>query len=164
MTASETIGEPKSLSKKSFAQLMGVTPGRVSQYIGKGLPVEPDDKIDVARGKLWIKENVSPTRSAAQSLQDSLPFAAQPDAAAEAVRLKKEQADQVALRNQQLRGELVPAVDVERAWANVLRQVRSGVLAVPSRLRQVLPHLTAHDVATIDAELRHVLEDLANAQ
>lgn len=158
------IGEPKSLRKKDFAKLMNVSPGRVSQFIAKGLPVDEDDRIDVAAGKLWIRENVSPTRSAAQSRQSDLPFAAQPDAAAEAVRLKKEQADHAELKNQMLRKELVEAVLVERAWANVLRQVRSGVLAVPSRLRQVLPHLTAHDVATIDAELRHVLEDLANAQ
>lgn len=157
------LGEPKSLRKKSFAQLVGVSPGRISQYITAGMPVGDDGRIDVAAGKLWIKEHVSPTRSAAQSLQNDLPFAAQPDAAAEAVRLKKEQADHVKLKNQMLRKELVEATEVERAWANVLRQVRSGVLAVPSRLRQVLPHLTAHDVATIDAELRHVLKDLADA-
>lgn len=163
-SSGQMIGEPKSLGKKAFGELVGVSAGRVSQMITKGLPVEPDGRINVAAGKLWIKENVSPTRSAAQSLQSDLPFAAQPDAAAEAVRLKKEQADHAELKNQMLRKELVEAVAVERAWANVLRQVRSGVLAVPSRLRQVLPHLTAHDVATIDAELRHVLEDLANAQ
>ncbi|MGB3389719.1 MAG: DNA packaging protein [Pseudaminobacter sp.] len=164
MTACDAIGPLRSLRKKAFAELVGVSPGRVSQMIAQGLPVEPNGRIDIAAGKLWIKENVSPTRSAAQSLQSDLPVAAQPDAAAEAVRLKKEQADHAELKNKMLRKELVEAVAVERAWANVLRQVRSGVLAVPSRLRQVLPHLTAHDVATIDAELRHVLEDLANAQ
>lgn len=164
MPTAEMIGEPKSLGKKAFGELVGVSPGRVSQMITKGLPVESDGRISIAAGKLWIKENVSPTRSAAQSLQSDLPFAAQPDAAAEAVRLKKEQADHAELKNQMLRKELVEAVAVERAWANVLRQVRSGVLAVPSRLRQVLPHLTAHDIVTIDAELRHVLEDLADAQ
>jgi phage terminase Nu1 subunit (DNA packaging protein) len=162
-TLDGAIGPPKSLRKKAFAELVGLSPGRISQYITAGLPVDPDGRIDVAAGKLWIRENVSPTRSAAQSLQSDLPFAAQPDASAEAVRLKKEQADHAALKNQQLRAELVPAADVERAWSGILRQVRSGVLAVPSRVRQQLPHLTTHDIATFDAEIRRALEDLANA-
>jgi phage terminase Nu1 subunit (DNA packaging protein) len=162
-TAGETIGAPKTLRKIAFAKHVGVTPGRVSQYIKEGMPVEPDGRIDVARGEQWIKANVSPTRSAAQSAQSDLPFAAQRDAAEERIRLVREQADREALKNQRLRGELVPAADVERAWSNILRQVRSAVLAVPSRVRQQLPHLTAHDIATFDAEIRRALEDLANA-
>ncbi|MGC9445841.1 AAA family ATPase [Cereibacter johrii] len=44
---------------------------------------------------------------------------------AERARLAKEQADAQALKNAALRGELVPASDVERAWADTLRKVRS---------------------------------------
>jgi phage terminase Nu1 subunit (DNA packaging protein) len=35
----------------------------------------------------------------------------------------------------------------------VLRTVRAGVLAVPSRCAKPLPHLTAHDVTEIDCEI-----------
>ena len=33
----------------------------------------------------------------------------------------------------------------------------AGMLAVPTRVSQRLPHLTPHDVAEIDAEVRAVL-------
>lgn len=161
---SETIRAPERVRKTAFAKLVGISPGRVSQMITAGLPVEADGRIDVAKGKAWIRENVSASRSAAQSPQADLPFAAQPDAASERLRLIKEQADHAALKNAALRRELVPAAEVEREWAGMLRQVRAGVLAVPSRLRQMLPGLTAAEVEAIDAELRRVLEELAHAQ
>lgn len=80
----------------------------------------------------------------------------------ERARLAREQADAVALKNAALRGELVPAADVSREWFEVLRKVRAGVLAVPSRVRAALPQLTAAEVAVLDAEIRATLEGLAN--
>lgn len=162
--AGDMISEPRAVSKKAFAELANISQGRVSQLIKLGLPVEPDGRIDVARGKLWIKGNISPTRSAAQSDQTDLPFAAEKDAADERLRLVREQADAIALKNQQSRRELIPATEVEREWANVLRTVRASILAVPPRLRQTMPHLTAHDIAALDSELRQALEDLANGK
>lgn len=163
MHGSEVIQAPGRLRKSAFAKLVKVSPGRVSQMIRDGLPVEADGRIDVAQGKLWIQGNVSPTRSAAQSRQADLPFAATPDAASERLRLVKEQADHAALKNAALRRDLLPAAEVEREWVGIMRQVRAGVLAVPSRLRQVLPHLSTTDVEAISAELRRALEDLAHA-
>jgi len=81
---------------------------------------------------------------------------------AERARLAKEQADAQALKNAALRRDLVPAADVEREWSDTLRQLRSKILALPSRLRQSLVHLTAADVAAIDGELRRTLEELAH--
>ena len=52
----------ETLSKKGFAELIGVSPGRVSQLIAAGLPVEPNGRIHVARGKAWIDANVDPNR------------------------------------------------------------------------------------------------------
>lgn len=158
------ISEPKEVAKSTFARLVNVTPGRVSQLIKQGLPVEPSGKIDVAAGKLWIKANVCPTRSAAQSLQGDLPFAAQLDAAAEHARLAKERADTQALKNAQLRRELVPAAEVERAWAGEWRALRSSLLALPSRMRQVLPHLSSEDIDAIDRELRGMLMEFGNGE
>jgi phage terminase Nu1 subunit (DNA packaging protein) len=81
---------------------------------------------------------------------------------AERARLAREQADAQALKNATIRGELVPAADVERAWGDVLRQVRSRILAVPSRLRQSL-HLQPDVASEIDRELRDALTELGNA-
>jgi phage terminase Nu1 subunit (DNA packaging protein) len=57
---------------------------------------------------------------------------------------------------------MVRAADVEREWANVLRDVRSTMLSVPSRVGSKLAHLSAHDVAEIDSEIKAALEGLAN--
>ena len=81
----------------------------------------------------------------------------------ERARLAHEQADAQALKNAVLRGEYVPASEVERAWGDTLRALRSRLLAVPSRLRQSMQHLTTSDVTMIDRELRDALQELGNA-
>ena len=45
-------------------------------------------------------------------------------------------------------------------WSCVLRTVRAGMLAVPSRAAQRLPHLSAQDVATINAKVRQALAEI----
>jgi phage terminase Nu1 subunit (DNA packaging protein) len=58
------------------------------------------------------------------------------------------------------RGELVEAAAVEAERSGVLRTVRAGMLAVPSRAAQRLPHLTAHDMGVIDGEIRDALAEI----
>lgn len=72
----------------------------------------------------------------------------------------REQADALALKNAAARGELLEAAAVAAEWSGVLREVRAGMLAVPSRAAQRLQHLTPHDIAEIDAEVRAVLTEL----
>src|SRR5215204_927230 len=60
-------------------------------------------------------------------------------AAAERGRLAAAQADLVALKVARQRGELLDAKAVEAEWTDVLRTVRSGLLAVPSRVGARLP-------------------------
>lgn len=80
----------------------------------------------------------------------------------ERARLAKEQADAQAMKNAALRGDLVAAAKVTQEWADVLRKVRAAMLAVSSRLRSALPHLTAADAAIIDREIRDSLTELAH--
>jgi terminase small subunit / prophage DNA-packing protein len=85
-------------------------------------------------------------------------------ATAERARLAKAQADAQELKNATLRGAMLDAGAVESEWSSILRTVRAGMLAVPSRAAQRLPHLTAHDVAEIDHEVRAVLTEIGGAQ
>ncbi|KFI28171.1 DNA packaging protein [Paenirhodobacter enshiensis] len=78
-------------------------------------------------------------------------------------RLAREKADEAERRNAVARAELVAASDVLRGWTEILRQVRSRILAVPSRIRSTLPHLDATEIEALDRELRTALEDLAHA-
>jgi phage terminase Nu1 subunit (DNA packaging protein) len=63
----------------------------------------------------------------------------------------------------QQQGRLLDADAVEAEWSSILRGVRAGMLAVPSRVAQRLLHLTAHDVAEIDAEVRATLSEVGEA-
>ena len=85
-----------------------------------------------------------------------------PELRAEKLRLAKEQADKLEIANAESRGELVSAKSVESMWTAILRDVRAGMLAVPGRLQSKLSHLTAHDVRTIEAEIKSALKELAD--
>lgn len=54
------------LSKRGFGELIGVSPGRVSQMIADGLPVEPNGRIAIAKGKAWVAANVDQNRRRAR--------------------------------------------------------------------------------------------------
>ena len=76
--------------------------------------------------------------------------------------LTRAQREAQEFKNQIAQGEFVKADEVEHVWSDFLRNLRSRVMAVPSRVRQIIPTLTAHDAALIDRELRDVLTGLAN--
>jgi hypothetical protein len=58
--------------------------------------------------------------------------------------------EKLEIANAKGRGQLLPAAKVEKEWASVLRGVR-GRCSRSSRVQKKLPHLSAHDVAAIDA-------------
>lgn len=76
-------------------------------------------------------------------------------------RLASAQADLAELKAAEKRGELLAAAEVTAAWSAVLRSVRSGLLAVPSRIGARLPHLDAIDIAAIEREIRDALTEIA---
>jgi phage terminase Nu1 subunit (DNA packaging protein) len=76
-------------------------------------------------------------------------------------RLASAQADLAELKAAEKRGELLAAAEVTAAWSAVLRSVRSGLLAVPSRIGARLPHLDAIGIAAIEREIRDALTEIA---
>jgi terminase small subunit / prophage DNA-packing protein len=79
-------------------------------------------------------------------------------------RLARAQASLTELKAAKMRGELLDAAEVERTWAGVLRGVRAGMLAVPSRIGARLPHLDVTDLDTIDREVRAALIEIAASE
>jgi len=59
-------------------------------------------------------------------------------------------------------GRLIPAAAAERAWAGAMVQMRARLLAVPTDVAQLLPHLTKHDLAMIDRALRDAMTDASS--
>jgi len=84
------------------------------------------------------------------------------DLTAERARLAKEQADAQELKNAISRGEVLQTADVEREWSDILARVRSGMLAVTSRIRFRISTIDATQAAIIDAEIRQALEALSD--
>jgi phage terminase Nu1 subunit (DNA packaging protein) len=143
------------VSGKDLALAFGVTDRSIRDFADRGIITK------IGRGKYKLLESVrlytEHLRGVASGRggEDGVL-----DLTAERARHAKEQADNVALKNAALRRDLVPVVDVEREWITVGRQIRSGVMAVPSRVRQSLPHLTAFDADVIDREIRSALTGL----
>lgn len=142
------------VSTAELATLLGVTTRQIQLWAKEGIAVR------VEAGKF----------DAAKSVQNRIEQAGKKAPAAtaktgldrEKTRLAKEQADAQRLKNQILRNEMLPRAEVEREWSEIMRLVRTGVLACTSRIRNQLPHMTAHDGQVIDRELRGALSALAD--
>ncbi|WP_274626563.1 hypothetical protein [Arvimicrobium flavum] len=142
------------MSTAQLAGLLGVTERRVNQLATEGITVRSSPgKYDAAASVQNYIAHVS-ARAEAKSAATTLET--------ERARLAKEQADGQALKNQITRREVVPAAEVERAWVDLANQLRSGVLALPSRILQAIPHLQPDELAEIDREVRDVLRELAD--
>lgn len=150
----EYVHGPEMVSAAVLAEWLGLTPNRVSTLARDGILPRGDD-------------NLFPLRASVRAYADharagALGRRADVDLTAQKLRLATENADKLALQNAKARGDLASLTDVERAWAGILRDVRAALLALPSRAAARLGHLSAHDVKTLDSEVRAVLEELSN--
>jgi len=65
------------------------------------------------------------------------------------------------LKNQKMLGDLISVSDAQTAWGRFATVVKSSVLAIPSRARALIPHLTAHDGQTLRQLCTDVLVEAA---
>lgn len=80
--------------------------------------------------------------------------------ALESAREKHWKAKLAELEFRERESELVEARLVEEQLASSYAQARTKLLGVPSRARQLLPHLTAADLMVLEDLVRQALEDL----
>lgn len=144
---------------KDLCDLLGLSPAGLADLKKRGFAVHvAHDAYDL---EATVRAYVRHLRSMAAGWGDDDQPTGSSGLTAERTRLAKEQADAQAIKNARARGDLVEAVDVERRWQDILRQVRSRILAVPSRLvsnQSLLPE----DTAALDRELREALTELGN--
>ena len=145
--------EPEGVTAGKLAEWLGLTANRVSALAREGVIPRNADKRFPLRAA--VKAYCENARAGATGRRGDT------ELAAEKLRLAKENADKLAFQNARARGELIAAAEVEREWAGVLRDVRAAFLALPSRAAGKLGHLTPHDLAALDAEVRDVLMELA---
>jgi hypothetical protein len=51
------------LTKTAFAKHLGVSPGRISQYIRAGMPVRWNGRVNTAKAECWIRSRIHTTRN-----------------------------------------------------------------------------------------------------
>jgi terminase small subunit / prophage DNA-packing protein len=146
------------VSAAVIGQLIGVSARRVTQLRDEGIiPAGPRGKFILGQAVRAYCAHMRPASGghAAGGSKSTGPA----DLAEEKARLTKAQADLAEMKLDAARGVLVPAADVDREWRNVLAAVRSRLLAVPSRLRQVMDAEAAREA---DVEIRAALNELGN--
>lgn len=153
---------PPSLSKSDFAREMGVTPGRISQLIARGLPVMANGRIDPEAGREWYATNVDPSRRRAAVAVGEL--------GSRPVSIKEEiEAERLAharMKRQHLEKALVDRHTAEAAIFARARAERDAHLGWVLRIAPLLAGQIGGDPATIFAflerEMRTHLAALAD--
>lgn len=149
--------DDRPVSISELAGVLGVNKRKLQNFVDRGVLVA------VTRGKYPLGKSI---RDYCEALRETAAnrdhFRVGSGLAAERERETRERADALALKNAAARGEMLRAMDVEAQWADILRMVRSGMLALPSRVQQRLGHLTTHDLAILDREIRDTLEELSD--
>ena len=149
----------ETVSKKGFAEMIGVSPGRVSQMIEAGLPVEPNGRISVKKGSAWVDANIDSNRRRAVVPGDA--GAPQPRTA----RAQRDAAEAVIaqLKAEKLAGNLVDRRMALRVVESRARLERDSWIAWCNRAAPALATATNADIAIVIAELdRLVREQLAS--
>lgn len=142
------------MKQAALAALMGLSTRRISQLSGEGIAVRVGPgTFDAA---VTIQNYIRHVTGKAGSRESNL------DLNAEKARLAKEQADGQAMKNAQLRGELVEADAVAQEWEGIIADVRSAMLAIPGRIRRRAGGaLDAAAISLVDHEIREALTALA---
>lgn len=149
---------PGVVSAADLGEWLGLSAPRVSALAREGrIPRRPDGRYDLKAAVRGYTESL-------RRKSGSSALAQNPALNAERIKLAAASARKVELQNLKTQGELLAAGDVERQWAGILRDVRAGVLAAPSRIGSRLPHLSPHDVTEIARELAAVLSELAEGE
>ena len=157
VTSAPAIASGALISEGELAHLLDLTDRRVRDLAKSGVISR------VGRGPSAFDRSEA-VRSYCRWIRDKAQrgVAVNDELKAEKIRQAREAADKLAIQNAVSRGEMVAASAVEFVWSNVLREVRSMLLAVPSRCGASLPHLTTHDVRAIDGEIKSALRGLAD--
>ena len=141
------------LTTAQLALLLGLTTRRVNQLAEEGLVVRlGHGEFD---GPASIQAYVEQAANRGKDKEVQI------DKEREEARLKKEQADTQELKNAKLRKELLPVSEVSRVWSEQIASIRSGLLAVVSRVRQRIS-LSVEDAVVLDEEIRDAMTKLAD--
>jgi phage terminase Nu1 subunit (DNA packaging protein) len=144
--------KPEIVGTTRLAKLLGITDRRIQQLVTEGvLEKEGRGRYDLAKTfQRYIQYSVDQVR-ARQSTGTKLE---------EETRLLKERADQVAMENDRLRGELIPRGEVRITWEHLVTASRTRLLAIPSQIKTKWPDTDMAMVLGVEEWIRQCLEEL----
>lgn len=147
---------PSELTRAQLCKLLDISPQALDKLERKGACEK------IARGKYSIGvvaqlyHRMSEGAAGRRGDDDTVDLAKERGLLARAQREGHEQ------KNAITRGELLEAKAVENRWASILSAIRARMLALPTDIAQLLPHLTRHDVEVIDRAIRDALNEAAD--
>jgi phage terminase Nu1 subunit (DNA packaging protein) len=142
------------------ANALRVTPRRVQQLVGEGMPRDGRGRYDLAKCMLWYIRYLQDALSAKEGGTGADTITA--TLRAERRRLLKAQADSAELDLSQKRGQLVPVDKFYSSMSSVIIAARQQLLAMPAN---IAAHLEGEDRTVIqrrlDEFIRGVLTSMA---
>jgi terminase small subunit / prophage DNA-packing protein len=145
-------------SARELARLFGVQPRAIQALAAKGAVVRATHgrylrDASILAYVMHLRESAA-GRLTREGGEDALNASAD---------LKREQAALARARRRILENEVIDIARIQPTWTRMARVVRASVMAVPSRCRAALPHLSAFDQNKIDEIVRDSLTCLASA-
>jgi phage terminase Nu1 subunit (DNA packaging protein) len=144
--------ETTTLSTADLARLFGTTPKTIADLAKREIIVSAG-----RRGRWQLQPSVS---GYIRHLREQAAARGGEDAATARARLGAAQADLATAKAAKMRGELVEVAEVEAKWTATCRAIRSRVLAVADRMRD----LPARQQVKLARELRDALTELSNGR
>jgi phage terminase Nu1 subunit (DNA packaging protein) len=153
------MAAPAAYPAETIARLLDLTPRRVQQLVAESV---------IPRAERGRYEVVPVVRAYVRYLRErAMASEVGQDAFAQhRARLTKARADMAELEHAQMLQDLVPAAQVEQAWAALVGVLRSRLLALPSKLAPRLAGL-AHEAPIqehLRAEITDALAELSEAE
>lgn len=143
---------PFHVTGSELADILGLTPTRITQLAKEGMPRLPQGGFDLRAAAGWY---CSKLRNQAESARSELAAGRARLATARATR------EELALAVEQ--GELVRADEVRDSAFTVSRLCRDNLLTIPDRLSSILVGLSEHEAhALMMAEIRRSLTAFAD--
>jgi len=156
---SKPAGEwiPETCSKADLAFLFGVSIRTVSELDQRGVIVRADK-----RGQFVTMPSVtayigSLRKTAAGRTEETKSALTDERLATERVTRQIQE-----MKLAEMRGEILTLDEVTESWTKFATLIKQAALAIPSKARTHLPHLTAHDAATLKTLMKDMLNDLAD--
>lgn len=151
------------ISERDLADLIGVSDSRVRGLTADGVlqrvaPCTYDRRTAVRAYCASLREVA--TRSGGTRGNPT------PENAAlkvETLKIAKQRAIKLEIDNKAKKAELIPIVDVKRAWTTIAIDLRTAIMAIPARLTTKLG-LDREAQAAMESEMRLALEEVADGK